>query len=83
MLVVCMCSGLTIWYWVTSWYSLPWENCFFHSQNSLGAYGALCRIEAFWAFLDMSIVVLVQLMVMLMRHHRCSFQHSLETQSHS
>lgn len=31
--VSCSVLGITIWSWISSWSSLPWENYFFHSQE--------------------------------------------------
>lgn len=28
MLIACMFSELTIWYWITSWFALPWGKLF-------------------------------------------------------
>ena len=40
-----MFPGLTIWYWITIWCTLPWEDYFFCSQHSLVACSSLCRVE--------------------------------------
>lgn len=28
MLIVCVLSGFTIWYWIINWCTLPWERLF-------------------------------------------------------
>lgn len=56
----------TIWYWMTKCCALPWRRHFFHSQSSLLAYNAFCRVDAFPSFLLqlwVNIVVLGQLML--------------------
>ena len=45
MLLICMFSGLTIWYWLT----IDVLN-FSYSQHSLVACSSLCRVEVSWAF---------------------------------
>lgn len=50
MLLVCMLSGLTIWYWITNGCALPGKNYFSHSQHSLDACSYSCRIKTSWSF---------------------------------
>ena len=35
MLLVCVFSGLTIWYWITSWCTLPWGRLFLQLSAAL------------------------------------------------
>jgi hypothetical protein len=48
MLLVCVFSGLIIWYWITKCCALSGEDCFSHSQHSLVAY------SSGWVLLDFS-----------------------------
>ena len=46
---ICMLSGLTIWYWITTLCVIPWGRIFFsHSHDSSVACKSLGQVEATW-----------------------------------
>lgn len=52
-----MFSRLTTWYWLTSWYALPWKGYSSSSQQS-----SLPRVLAFWFMLVWSIGSLTKIL---------------------
>jgi hypothetical protein len=48
MSLVCMFAALATWYWVTSWWALPWGRLFL--PLSWVACTSLCKVEASWDF---------------------------------
>lgn len=92
-LLVCIVSGLTIWYWTTVGVRFPWEDCFFPSQHASVACAPLCSTEAFGLYLilftlfSLPCLVLLSLSdsclaVILVKLDRCGFWHCWVTQSH-
>lgn len=49
MILTCMISELTFWYWLTSWCSLPYERLFLLLTAFLN-YISLFKIKAPWSF---------------------------------
>lgn len=45
-LFIGMFPELTIWYWITNWFAIPWGKTYSHSQHSFVAFNSLCRVES-------------------------------------